>query len=75
VDKSGNGGINTVVVAVSSPMERASMARSLVADPWPDLGGTPMFHPQTKREADWLAFKLFTVMAFTMVGLITLGIL
>jgi hypothetical protein len=33
------------------------------------------FHPATKREADVLAFKLFCLFAFILVGLITAGAL
>jgi hypothetical protein len=33
------------------------------------------FHPATKREADVLAFKLFCLFAFILVGLITGGVL
>jgi hypothetical protein len=33
------------------------------------------FHPATKREADVLAFKLFCLFAFILVGLITAGVL
>jgi hypothetical protein len=33
------------------------------------------FQPATQREADVLAFKLFCVFAFLLVGLITAGVL
>ncbi len=33
------------------------------------------FQPATKREADVLAFKVFCVFAFILVGLITAGVL
>jgi hypothetical protein len=41
----------------------------------PTLAKAVLFRPTTKREADLVAFKLFCLFSFILVGLITAGIL
>jgi hypothetical protein len=41
----------------------------------PTLAKAVLFRPTTKREADLVAFKLFCLFSFVLVGLIAAGIL
>src|SRR6476619_4591834 len=51
---------STLLGLLRFPMERASMARSLVADPWPDLGGDSQCSTPRPNEkpTGWLSSSL-----------------